>query len=172
MWSFGLRSLRPVSFQPPTALLIGKIPQKFTDIPFCNHTYIVRPILLLGIPEETPEVFRVEFYSTGTFTLSLLGKYEPIHQRPEGSPWWRSRSCANNHYSFCGPALFPPYQVVCVRFSHLCYFWSIRWSDHWIFYLWSGWSDSNRRPPEPHSGALPGCATPRLTFKHISIVHF
>src|SRR5512136_482153 len=26
---------------------------------------------------------------------------------------------------------------------------------------WSGRSDSNRRPPEPHSGALPGCATPR-----------
>jgi integrase len=25
----------------------------------------------------------------------------------------------------------------------------------------SGWSDLNRRPPEPHSGALPGCATPR-----------
>src|SRR4051812_42393163 len=27
--------------------------------------------------------------------------------------------------------------------------------------LWSGRSDSNARPPEPHSGALPGCATPR-----------
>ncbi len=26
---------------------------------------------------------------------------------------------------------------------------------------WSGRSDSNARPPEPHSGALPGCATPR-----------
>ena len=26
---------------------------------------------------------------------------------------------------------------------------------------WSGWTDLNRRPPEPHSGALPGCATPR-----------
>jgi hypothetical protein len=25
----------------------------------------------------------------------------------------------------------------------------------------SGWPDLNRRPPEPHSGALPGCATPR-----------
>src|SRR5919204_6844384 len=27
--------------------------------------------------------------------------------------------------------------------------------------LWSGREDSNLRPPEPHSGALPGCATPR-----------
>ena len=26
---------------------------------------------------------------------------------------------------------------------------------------WSGRRDSNSRPPEPHSGALPGCATPR-----------
>jgi hypothetical protein len=26
---------------------------------------------------------------------------------------------------------------------------------------WSGRPDSNRRPPEPHSGALPDCATPR-----------
>ncbi len=34
----------------------------------------------------------------------------------------------------------------------------------------SGWPDSNRRPPEPHSGALPGCATPRLSFKYISII--
>jgi hypothetical protein len=25
----------------------------------------------------------------------------------------------------------------------------------------SGWRDSNPRPPEPHSGTLPGCATPR-----------
>jgi hypothetical protein len=28
--------------------------------------------------------------------------------------------------------------------------------------VWSGWTDLNRRPPEPHSGALPGCATPRV----------
>ena len=27
--------------------------------------------------------------------------------------------------------------------------------------FWSGRDDSNVRPPEPHSGALPGCATPR-----------
>ena len=26
---------------------------------------------------------------------------------------------------------------------------------------WSGREDSNLRPPEPHSGALPSCATPR-----------
>ena len=27
---------------------------------------------------------------------------------------------------------------------------------------WSGWPDSNRRPPAPKAGALPGCATPRV----------
>ena len=27
--------------------------------------------------------------------------------------------------------------------------------------LWSGREDSNFRPPAPHAGALPGCATPR-----------
>ena len=26
---------------------------------------------------------------------------------------------------------------------------------------WSGWADSNRRPPGPHPGALPNCATSR-----------
>ena len=26
---------------------------------------------------------------------------------------------------------------------------------------WSGWRDSNPRPPDPQSGALPGCATSR-----------
>jgi hypothetical protein len=26
---------------------------------------------------------------------------------------------------------------------------------------WSGREDSNFRPPAPHAGALPGCATPR-----------
>ncbi len=32
----------------------------------------------------------------------------------------------------------------------------------------------NRRPPEPHSGALPGCATPRFAFtffKDSSIIY-
>ena len=28
-------------------------------------------------------------------------------------------------------------------------------------FKWSGREDLNLRPPEPHSGALPGCATPR-----------
>jgi len=27
---------------------------------------------------------------------------------------------------------------------------------------WSGWPDSNGRPPAPHTGALPDCATPRM----------
>ena len=29
---------------------------------------------------------------------------------------------------------------------------------------WSGRQDSNLRPPVPKTGALPGCATPRLAF--------
>ena len=29
---------------------------------------------------------------------------------------------------------------------------------------WSGRLDLNQRPPEPHSGTLPDCATPRLGF--------
>ena len=32
--------------------------------------------------------------------------------------------------------------------------------------VWSGRLDLNQRPPEPHSGTLPGCATPRVV-KHI-----
>lgn len=27
--------------------------------------------------------------------------------------------------------------------------------------IWSGWQDSNLRPPAPQAGTLPGCATPR-----------
>ena len=30
---------------------------------------------------------------------------------------------------------------------------------------WSGREDSNLRPPQPHCGALPGCATPRKIKK-------
>ena len=36
---------------------------------------------------------------------------------------------------------------------------------------WSGRQDSNLRPPVPKTGALPGCATPRLNDvlnKHIA----
>ena len=36
-------------------------------------------------------------------------------------------------------------------------------SNEAIQIYWSGWCDSNARPPEPHSGALPNCATPRTT---------
>jgi hypothetical protein len=32
---------------------------------------------------------------------------------------------------------------------------------------WSGWPDSNRRPPHPQRGALPGCATSRKTIEAI-----
>ncbi len=31
-----------------------------------------------------------------------------------------------------------------------------------LLIYWSGREDLNLRPPEPHSGALPGCATPRF----------
>ncbi|CDX22164.1 hypothetical protein MPL3356_390179 [Mesorhizobium plurifarium] len=30
-----------------------------------------------------------------------------------------------------------------------------------LFLKWSEWRDSNTRPPDPKSGALPGCATLR-----------
>src|SRR5689334_4572740 len=30
---------------------------------------------------------------------------------------------------------------------------------------WSGWRDSNPRPPDPQSGALPGCATSRYVVE-------
>ena len=33
---------------------------------------------------------------------------------------------------------------------------------------WSGRPDSNWRPPAPHAGALPGCATPRPDNRRIS----
>src|SRR5580765_3213461 len=35
-------------------------------------------------------------------------------------------------------------------------------SPEWTRVKWSGRLDSNQRPPEPHSGALPDCATSRL----------
>jgi hypothetical protein len=34
-----------------------------------------------------------------------------------------------------------------------------------LILLWSGREDLNLRPPEPHSGALPDCATSRPDFK-------
>jgi hypothetical protein len=30
-----------------------------------------------------------------------------------------------------------------------------------VNYIWSGWQDSNLRPLDPQSSALPDCATPR-----------
>ena len=42
------------------------------------------------------------------------------------------------------------------------------------YYVWSGREDLNLRPLEPHSSALPDCATPRrkkilLTFNHYHV---
>ena len=38
----------------------------------------------------------------------------------------------------------------------------MRYRGAWLVCAWSGRKDSNLRPLEPHSSALPGCATPRL----------
>ena len=35
--------------------------------------------------------------------------------------------------------------------------------------IWSGREDLNLRPPAPHAGALPGCATPRLVSTFFAI---
>ncbi len=37
-----------------------------------------------------------------------------------------------------------------------------RWRSNCVLIPPSGWRDSNPRPPEPHSGALPSCATARF----------
>ena len=38
-------------------------------------------------------------------------------------------------------------------------------------YKWSGREDSNFRPPAPHAGALPGCATPRPKPSNYTVSH-
>ena len=35
--------------------------------------------------------------------------------------------------------------------------------------VWSGRPDSNPRPPAPHAGALPGCATPRTADSEVGL---
>ena len=40
------------------------------------------------------------------------------------------------------------------------WFWPLKIT--YCFCQWSGRQDSNLRPPVPKTGALPGCATPRL----------
>ena len=43
-----------------------------------------------------------------------------------------------------------------------------RWVRATLFsYSWSGREDSNLRPPAPHAGALPDCATPRSIGKTV-----
>ena len=53
---------------------------------------VIRQAKSVGIPEETLEVFRVEFYRARAFSLSLLGEYESIYQGPEGRPRRRCRA--------------------------------------------------------------------------------
>lgn len=38
--------------------------------------------------------------------------------------------------------------------------------------IWSGRQDLNLRPPTPHAGALPGCATPRITYYILKAIGF
>ena len=37
---------------------------------------------------------------------------------------------------------------------------------------WSGWEDLNLRPPEPHSGALPDCATSRPVHAYLPLSQY
>ena len=37
-------------------------------------------------------------------------------------------------------------------------------NDASLCFYWSGRQDLNLRPPDPQSGALPGCATPRNLY--------
>ncbi len=39
------------------------------------------------------------------------------------------------------------------------------------YFYWSGRGDLNARPPAPKAGALPGCATPRLST-YLILNHF
>ena len=39
-------------------------------------------------------------------------------------------------------------------------------------FKWSGWEDLNFRPPDPETGALPGCATSRHYFFNELLNHF
>src|SRR5580704_1652124 len=44
--------------------------------------------------------------------------------------------------------------------------WRTLWQTQIVFWLcWSEWQDLNLRPPRPERGALPDCATLRLTRK-------
>ena len=117
-----LRSFGTVAAESPPVCSGCYVSQEFSDMPFIQESDIVGPVFLFGIPEEASEVFLVVLERSRAFVFSLLCKNESIHQRLEGSPRLCFRSQCNNHYSLCGPALFPPYQVVYVRFSHLCYF--------------------------------------------------
>src|SRR5215471_15560175 len=47
-----------------------------------------------------------------------------------------------------------------LRASRSCYH-DVTTEPQKTFENWSGWRDSNPRPPDPQSGALPGCATSR-----------
>src|ERR1700680_1167461 len=48
--------------------------------------------------------------------------------------------------------------------------WRTLWRAHFVFGLcWSEWQDLNLRPPRPERGALPDCATLRLTRRFYSV---
>jgi hypothetical protein len=55
-------------YTPPSAYFT----QEFPYVPFVEHTNVIRPFLPLGIPEETFQIFGVEFYGAGAFALGYL----------------------------------------------------------------------------------------------------
>jgi hypothetical protein len=72
----------------------------------------------------------------------LLPAFEP--KRPRSAHGFSSRQRALGFVAaFFGTSDFPP----------------------WNFTKWSGWRDSNPRPPAPQAGALPDCATARFLFR-------
>ena len=91
------------------------------------------------------------------------------------------------------PSTFSPYRVESIRLWTVCGFqMKVTWTgDCWTTFLkksnaiiisliltvtrqvtifWSGRKDLNLRPPQPHCGALPSCATPRRHQKIIILV--
>ena len=82
---------------------------------------------------------------------------------------WMIKIYAATRYRFENPAISPDLERASVAKKNDCT--QIQRSDlheadqehyMWWFLKWSGREDSNFRPPVPKTGALPGCATPRL----------
>ena len=83
-----------------------------------------------------------QFGFAGWLVAMLLPAFEP--KRPRSAHGFSSRQRASG----CRGAL--------VGTSKL---------SIWSFTKWSGWRDSNPRPPAPQAGALPDCATARFLLR-------